>query len=69
MPKSKDMAPKKVNRQATKTKQTEKKKLRYQSFTSLMANLRQDINRVSSFRRYLNGPFPGRNCSVMKIGT
>ena len=28
-----------------------------QSFTSLMADLRQDINRVSSFGRYLNGTF------------
>ena len=33
-------------------------------FTSLMADLRQDINKVSSFSRYLNGIFPWRNCSV-----
>ena len=31
---------------------------RSQSFTSLMADLRQDINRVSSFSRCLNGTFP-----------
>ena len=30
---------------------------RAQSFTSLMADLRQDINRVSSFSRCLNGTF------------
>ena len=35
-----------------------------QSFTSLMADLRQDINGVSSFRRCLNRTFPWRNCSV-----
>ena len=29
-----------------------------QSFTSLMANLRQDINRISSISRCLNGTFP-----------
>ena len=29
-----------------------------QSFTSLMANLRQDINSVSSFSSCLNGTFP-----------
>ena len=29
-----------------------------QSFTSLMADLCQDINRVSSFRRCHNGIFP-----------
>ena len=38
--------------------------LRAQSFTSLMAELCQDINRVSSFSRCLNGSFPWRNCSV-----
>ena len=31
---------------------------RAQSFTSLMADLRQDINRVSSFIRFLNGTCP-----------
>ena len=31
---------------------------RAQSFTSLMADLCQDINRVSSFSRYFNGTFP-----------
>ena len=31
---------------------------RDQSFTSLMADLRQYINRVSSFNRCLNGTFP-----------
>ena len=30
---------------------------RSQSFTSLMADLRQDINRVSSFNRCVNGTF------------
>ena len=34
------------------------KPLRFQSFTSLMADLYQDINRVSSFSRGLNGTFP-----------
>ena len=33
-------------------------KFGYQSFTSLMADLRQDVNRVSSFSRCLNGTFP-----------
>ena len=32
--------------------------LRSQSFTSLMADLRQDINGVFSFSRCLNGTFP-----------
>ena len=32
--------------------------LRAQSFTSLMANFCQYINRVSSFSRCLNGTFP-----------
>ena len=32
--------------------------LRDQSFTSLMADLRQDINKVSSFSLCLNGTFP-----------
>ena len=32
--------------------------LRSQSFTSLMAHLRHDINRVYSFSRCLNGTFP-----------
>ena len=31
---------------------------RSQSFTSLMADLRQDINKVSSFSRCINGTFP-----------
>ena len=31
---------------------------RDQSFTSLLANLCQDLNRVSAFRRCLNGTFP-----------
>ena len=35
-----------------------------QSFNSLMADLRQDIIRFSSFSRCLNGTFPWRNCSV-----
>ena len=35
-----------------------KNKPRAQSFTSLMADLRQDINRVSPFSRSLNGTFP-----------
>ena len=34
------------------------KPLRFQSFTSLMADLYQDLNRVSSFSRCLNGTFP-----------
>ena len=34
------------------------KQLRSQSFTSLMADLRQDINKVSSYSRCLNGTFP-----------
>ena len=42
-------------------------KLRAQSFTSLMADLRQDINRVPSFSRCLNGTFPWRNCSVKTL--
>ena len=33
-----------------------------QSFTSLMADLRKDINKVSSFSRCSNGTFPSRNC-------
>ena len=33
-------------------------KFRSQSFTSLMADLRQDINRVSSFSRCSNGKIP-----------
>ena len=46
-------------------------RLRYgpnrQSFTSLMADLHQDINRVSSFSRCLNGTFPWRNCSIKTL--
>ena len=34
------------------------KPLRFQSFTSLMADLYQYINRVSSYSRCLNGTFP-----------
>ena len=34
------------------------RKLRFQSFTFLMADLHQDINRISSFSRCLNGTFP-----------
>ena len=41
--------------------------LRYQSFTSLMADHRQDINRVSSFSRCLNGTFPCWNCYVKTL--
>ena len=44
------------------------KPLRFQSFTSLMADLYQDINRVSSFSRCLNGTFPWRKCSVNGLG-
>ena len=32
--------------------------IRSQSFSSLMEDLRQVINKVSSFSRYLNGTFP-----------
>ena len=42
-------------------------KLGPKSFTSLMADLRRDINRVSSFSRCLNGAFPWRNCSVKTL--
>ena len=35
----------------------EKNTLGAQSFTSLMANLRQDINEISSFSKSLNGTF------------
>ena len=38
-----------------------------QLFTSLIADLRQDINRVSSFSRCLNGTFTWRNCSVKAL--
>ena len=41
--------------------------VRAQSFTSLMADLHQDIKRVSSFSRCLNGIFPRRNCSVKTL--
>ena len=41
---------------------------RAQSFTSLKADLRQDMNRVSSFSRCLNGTFPCRSCSVKTFG-
>ena len=39
-------------------------KSRAQLFNSLKADLRQDINKVSSFRRCHNGIFPWKNCSV-----
>ena len=35
--------------------------------TSFMADLRQDINRVSSFSRCLNGTLPWSNCSVKTL--
>ena len=38
--------------------QVSESKQRSQSFTSLKVDLRQDINRVSSFTRCLNGTFP-----------
>ena len=38
-----------------------------QSFTSLMAVLRQDINWVSSFSRCLNGTFPWRKSSIKAL--
>ena len=38
-----------------------------QSFTSWMAYLHQDINRVSSFSRCLNGIFPRRKCSIKAL--
>ena len=41
-----------------KVHQLQKKTLRSQSFTSWLADLRQDINRVSSISRCLNGTFP-----------
>ena len=40
---------------------------RAQLFTSLMVDLRQDINIVSSFNRCLNGTFPWRNCSAKTL--
>ena len=50
-----------------KVHQLQKKTLRSQSFTSWLADLRQDINRVSSISRCLNGTFPWRNCSIMTL--
>ena len=41
-----------------KSSTKEYRKLWAQSFTCLMADLRQDINRVSAFSRCLNGTFP-----------
>ena len=38
-----------------------------QLFTSLIADLPQDINRVSSFRMCLNETFPWRKCSVKTL--
>ena len=32
-----------------------------------MADLRRDINRLSSFRRFLNGTFPWKNCSIKTL--
>ena len=40
---------------------------RSQSFTSLMVDLRQDTNRVSSFSKWLNVTFPWWNCSVKTL--
>ena len=40
---------------------------RAQSFTSLMADLCQDIKRVSSFSRCLNGTFPWSKCSIKTL--
>ena len=40
---------------------------RAQSYTSLMADLHQAINRVSSFSRCLNRTFPLRNCSFKTL--
>ena len=37
---------------------------RAQSFTSLMAEVCQNINRGVAFSRCLNGKFPCRKCSV-----
>ena len=41
---------------------------RAQSFTSLMADLRQDINRGFAFSRCLNGTFPLRPWQVNSEG-
>ena len=50
--------------QQQKQIQEQLNKLRAQSFTSLMAYLHQDINRVSSFSSCLNGTFTLWNFSV-----
>ena len=42
-------------------------RLRAQSFTSLTADIRQDINRGFTFSRCLNGTFPWRKCSVKAL--
>ena len=39
-----------------------------QSFTSLKADLCQDINGGLAFSKYLNGTFPWRKCSVKWFG-
>ena len=41
--------------------------LRTQSFTSLKADLRQDINGGFALSRCLNGTFPWRKCSVKAL--
>ena len=47
-----------ADREAAGSKGARKDLLRDQSFTSLMADLRQNINLVFSFSRCLNGNFP-----------
>ena len=42
--------------------------LRAQSFTSMKADLRQEITLVFPFSRCLNGTFPSRKCSVKCFG-
>ena len=42
----------------SRVKKLKRRTLRDQSFTSLMADLRQDITGLSSFSRFLNGTFP-----------
>ena len=44
-------------------------KLRAQLFTSLNADLRQDINGVFAFSRCITGTFPWRKCSVKALVT
>ena len=45
-------------------KEEHKEHIGHNHLLLLMADLRQDIKRVSSFSRCLNGTFPRRNCSV-----